>query len=64
MNHAAAKHKACPACRRFGSPHKHGDRYFYFHNSGIQSQDVMFVVPTPETPHEDAEARAIAYALS
>ncbi|MGH9553472.1 MAG: S9 family peptidase, partial [Terriglobales bacterium] len=33
---------------KFGSPSKHGERTFYYHNSGLQNQYVLFVVDTPD----------------
>ncbi|CAI8600168.1 unnamed protein product [Vicia faba] len=28
---------------RYGAPFKKGDKYFYFHNSGLQPQDILYV---------------------
>ncbi|XP_041867484.1 prolyl endopeptidase-like isoform X2 [Melanotaenia boesemani] len=35
---------------KYSCPYKRGDRYFYFHNKGLQNQDVMYVQNSLEDP--------------
>ncbi|MFL5539987.1 MAG: prolyl oligopeptidase family serine peptidase [Longimicrobiaceae bacterium] len=35
---------------RWSAPTKRGDRYFYFQNTGLQNQSVMYVAPSPRGP--------------
>ena len=35
---------------RWSSPNRRGARYFYFRNTGLQNQSVMYVAPSPRGP--------------
>jgi prolyl oligopeptidase len=41
---------------RFSTPFKRGDAYYYYHNSGLQPQSVMYRTSDPDAPHSASKA--------
>jgi prolyl oligopeptidase len=41
---------------RFSTPFKRGDAYYYYHNSGLQPQSVLYRTLDPAAPHASSKA--------
>lgn len=43
---------------RFSTPFKRGKAYYYYHNSGLQPQSVLYRTEDPDAPHDPTTAKA------